>query len=66
MIDTHLSKLKIIPESDLNLQNIKSGLELQRINKKLTTTVYIFIASGLLVLTYYVIKNEQNRNNEEN
>jgi hypothetical protein len=66
MIDTHLSKLKIVPESDLNLQNITSGLELQRINKKLTTTVYILIGSGLLILTYYLIKNEQNRNNEEN
>ena len=65
MIDTHLTKLKIVPESDLNLQNIASGLELQRKNKMLTNAIYILIASGLFVLTIYIIKDAKNRNNNE-
>jgi len=65
MIDTHLTKLKIVPEGDLNLQNINSGLELQKKNKILTTAIYILIASGLFVLTIYIIKDAKNRNNNE-
>ena len=66
MIDTHLANLKIMPESDLNLQNINSGLELQLKNKVLTNAIYIIVASGLLVLTYFIINHKQNKKPDEN
>lgn len=66
MIDIHLANLKIMPESDLNLQNINSGLELQLKNKVLTNAIYIIVASGLLVLTYFIINHKQNKKPDEN
>lgn len=61
MLDTHLEKIKIIPESELNFQNIELGLKLQRQNRELKNIIYTMIVTSLIVITYYILKDEKSK-----
>lgn len=61
MLDTHLEQIKIIPESELNFQNIELGLKLQRQNRELKNIIYTMIVTSLIVITYYILKDEKSK-----
>lgn len=61
MIDIDLNNLKLLPADHIALKDYDFAVGVEKRNKQLEKAILGIITVGVLVLIYYVIKDESNR-----
>ena len=61
MIDIDLTQLKLLPAEHIALKDYDYAVGLEKKNKVLEKAIFGVITAGVLVLIYYVIKDEESR-----
>jgi hypothetical protein len=65
MIDYDLNKIKILPANHIAFKDYDYVVGVDKTNKVIEKVIYAVIATGVIVLIYYVIKTADTRHNEE-
>lgn len=65
MLDYDLNKIKILPADHIALKDYDYVVGIDKKNKVLEKLILGVIASGVLVLIYYVIKDANSRKDKE-
>jgi hypothetical protein len=66
MIDYDLNKIKILPANHIALKDYDYAVGVDKKNKVLEKIVFGLITAGVLVLIYYTIKDDEQRNKKQN
>jgi hypothetical protein len=66
MIDYDLNKIKILPADHIAFKDYDYAVGVEKKNKLLGNAILGIIAIGLTVLTYYIIKDADERNKKQN
>jgi hypothetical protein len=61
MIDIDLTNLKLLPADHIALKDYDFAVGVEKRNKQLEKAILGIITAGVIVLIYYVIKDETNR-----
>ena len=61
MIDIDLKNLKILPAEHIALKDFDYVVGVAKKNQMLEKVIFGVIATGLIVLIYYIIKDESNK-----
>ncbi len=61
MIDIDLNNLKLLPADHIALKDYDFAVGVEKRNKQLEKAILGIITAGVLILIYYVIKDETNR-----
>lgn len=61
MKDIDLTNVKLLPVDHIALKDFEFAVGLEKRNKLLEKTILGIIASGVIVLIYFVIKDESER-----
>lgn len=61
MIDLDVTDLKLFPNEHINLMDYEYAVGLENKNKTLEKAILGLISAGLIVLIYYIIKDESNK-----
>ena len=60
-MDIDLTELKLLPAEHIALKDYDYAVGLEKKNKVLEKAIFGVITAGVLVLIYYVIKDEESR-----
>jgi hypothetical protein len=61
MMEIDLTQLKLLPAEHIALKDYDYAVGLEKKNKVLEKAIFGVITAGVLVLIYYVIKDEESR-----
>ncbi len=65
MIDYDLNNIKILPANHIAFKDYDYVVGVDKTNKVIEKVIYAVIATGVVVLIYYVIKTAEARHNEK-
>ena len=65
MIDIELNRVKILPSDHIAWKHYDYAVGVDKKNKVFERVIYAVIATGVLVLIYYVVKTADTRDNEK-
>jgi hypothetical protein len=65
MIDYDLNNIKILPANHIAFKDYDYVVGVDKTNKVIEKVIYAVIATGVVVLIYYVIKTADVRHNEK-
>jgi len=65
MIDYDLNNIKILPANHIAFKDYDYVVGVDKTNKLIEKAIYAVIATGVVVLIYYVIKTADVRHNEK-
>lgn len=65
MNEIDITKVKLLPVDHIALKDYDFAVGVEKKNKLLENTIIGIISVGLLVLTYYIIKDESNSDKQK-